>query len=224
MTVGKNIFTGKGAREDGATALRIAILSWRDDLTLQVRGTFRGFEILSRGRGPTLMVTSDDERLPELFIRGAGIYKAQLNAENPVGTMQSIEYALRSLDKAVEDERERAARAEKMLGDFTEQAGRPYEHEAKLKDLLIRQAQLNALLDLDKGEQQVAPDDKAPESPEADGDTGGDERAVGADARPERLSRSPWRNAPGQRKDRNQDEVRPTSSARSPPSVPGTKF
>ena len=39
--------------------------------------------------------------------------------------MQSIEYALRSLDRAVEDERERAARAEKMLGDFTEQAGRP---------------------------------------------------------------------------------------------------
>ncbi len=62
------------------------------------------------------MVTSDDERLPELFIRGAGIYKAQLNAENPVGTMQSIEYALRSLDKAVEDERERAARAAKAAG------------------------------------------------------------------------------------------------------------
>ena len=104
------------------------------------------------------MVTSDDERLPELFIRGAGVYKAQLNAENPVGTMQSIEYALRSLDKAVEDERERAARAEKMLGDFTEQAGRPYEHEVRLKELLVRQAELNAALDLDKNEHQVAQD------------------------------------------------------------------
>jgi hypothetical protein len=114
-----------GAREEGAAALTQAVLSCRDDLTLQVRGLFRGFEILSRGRGATLLVTTDDERLPELFIRGAGIYKAQLNAENAVGTMQSIEYALRSLDRAVEDERERAARAEKMLGDFTEQAGRP---------------------------------------------------------------------------------------------------
>ena len=66
-----------------------------------MRGTFRGFEILSRGRGATLLIGSDEERLPELFIRGAGIYKAQLNAENPVGTMQSIEYALRGLDKAV---------------------------------------------------------------------------------------------------------------------------
>src|ERR1035438_10438608 len=190
MTVGSRVYSGKGARDDGATALTIAILSWRDDLTLQVRGTFRGFEILSRGRGATLLIGSGEERLPELFIRGAGIYKAQLNAENPVGTMQSIEYALRALDKAAEDERERAARAEKMLGDFTEQAGRPYEHEAKLKDLLIRQAQLNALLDLDKGERQVAPDDRAEGRPEAEGDTGGDERAVGADTRAERRSPS----------------------------------
>jgi len=224
MTVGKRFYAGKGAREDGASALTIAILSWRDDLTLQVRGTFRGFEIMSRGRPPSLRFVAtggdNDERLPELFIRGAGIYKAQLNAENPVGTMQSIEYALRSLDKAVEDERDRAARAEKMLGDFTEQAGRPYEHEAKLKELIIRQAQLNALLDLDKGERQVAPEDREEGTPEADADGGGDDRAVGADTRPEKRSRSPWRNAPGQRK----DKVRPTVAERNPPSVPGTKF
>jgi hypothetical protein len=132
------------------------VLSWRNDLTLRVRGVFRGFEILSRGRGATLLAGSDDERLPELFILGTGIYKAQLNAENPVGTMQSIEYALRGLDKAVADERERKARAEKMLGDFQGQAGKPFEHEAWLKELLGRQAELNAALDLDKGERQIA--------------------------------------------------------------------
>jgi N12 class adenine-specific DNA methylase len=168
MTVGNRVYSGKGAREEGAAALTGAVLSWRDDLTLQVRGAFRGFEILSRGarlrqvatpdKGEaTLLVPSDDERLPELFIRGAGIYRAQLNAENPVGTMQSIEYALRGLDKAAVDERERAARAEKMLGDFQEQAGKSFEHEARLKELLARQAELNAALDLDKGERQIAP-------------------------------------------------------------------
>jgi hypothetical protein len=168
MQVGNVIFSGKGAREEGATALTQAILSWREDQTLQVRGAFRGFEILSRGRGSTtqallkqgegeLLAGLDEERLPELFIRGAGIYKAQLNAENPVGTIQSIEYALRSLDKTVADEQERTARAEKMLGDFQEQAGRPYEHEGRLKELLLRQAELNAALDLDKGERQIAP-------------------------------------------------------------------
>jgi hypothetical protein len=40
-----------------------------------------------------------------------------------------------------------------------EQAGRPFEHEARLKELLVRQAELNAALDLDKGERQVAPPD-----------------------------------------------------------------
>jgi hypothetical protein len=138
--------------------------------------------------------------------------------------MQSIEYAQRALDKAVEDERERTVRAEKMLADFSEQAGRPYEHEAKLKDLLIRQAQLNALLDLDKGERQVAPEDGPEGSPDADGDAGGDDRAVDADTRAEIRSRGPWRNAPGQNKERNFDDARPAASARSPPSVPGTKF
>jgi N12 class adenine-specific DNA methylase len=157
MKVGNRVFSGKGAREEGAAALTQAVLSWRDDLTLQMRGAFRGFEILSRGRGATLLAGSDDERLPELFIRRAGIYKAQLNAENPVGTMQSIEYALRGLDKAVADERDRAARAEKMLGDFQGQAGKPFEHEARLKELLGHQAELNAALDLDKGERQIAP-------------------------------------------------------------------
>src|ERR1700719_359334 len=52
----------------------------------------------------------------------------------------------------------------------------------------------------------------------------GNESPVGADMRAERRTPSAWRNAPGQRKDRNLDEVRPTVSARSPPSVPGTKY
>jgi hypothetical protein len=151
---------------------------------LQPRGAFRGFEILSRGRGAaTLLVDSDDERLPELFIRGGGIYKAQLNAENPLGTMQSIEYALRALDKALAEERERAARAEKMLRDLEEQAGKPFEHDLRLKESLVRQAELNAALDLDKGERQVAPAAGAEGSAEVDGDAGEDERAVGGAVR-----------------------------------------
>src|SRR5579871_4718143 len=50
MTVGNRVFSGKGAREESANALTRAILSWRDDQTLQPRGSFRGFEIMSRGK------------------------------------------------------------------------------------------------------------------------------------------------------------------------------
>jgi N12 class adenine-specific DNA methylase len=158
MIVGNRHYAGKGAREEAASALSGVLLSWRNDQSLQVRAAFRGFEIMSRGRGESLISSSDDERLPELFVRGAAMYKAQFNAENSLGTMQSIEYALRGLDKALADEQGRAARAEKALVDFEQQAGRPYEHEAQLKELLGRQAQLNALLDLDKGEAQAAPE------------------------------------------------------------------
>ena len=49
-------------------------------------------------------IGSDEERLPGLFIRGAASTRLQLNVENPVGTMQSIEYALRSLDIAAADD------------------------------------------------------------------------------------------------------------------------
>jgi hypothetical protein len=46
----------------------------------------------------------DGEPAPELFIRGSGLYSANLNAENPLGTMQSIEHTLRALDKLAEQE------------------------------------------------------------------------------------------------------------------------
>jgi N12 class adenine-specific DNA methylase len=225
MRVGNRVYSGKGAREEGAAALTLAVLSWRDDQTLQVRGAFRGFEILSRGRGAaTVLIDSDDERLPELFIRGGAIYKAQLNAENPVGTMQSIEYALRALDKALADERERAARAEKMLGDFEEQAGKPFEHEARLKELLGRQAELNAALDLDKGERQVAPEVGAEGSAEVDGDAEADERAVGAAARAGTRHSNLRRNRTGRSDENRFDDGDKTVSAPRRPPAPGTKF
>src|ERR1017187_3234585 len=41
MTVGNRVFAGKGAREEAATALTFAILTWRDDQSLQSRGVFQ---------------------------------------------------------------------------------------------------------------------------------------------------------------------------------------
>jgi hypothetical protein len=81
----------------------------------------------------------------------------RINPESPLGTIQSIEHVLRSLDKLAEQEQERAARFAKNLADYREQADKPFEHEARMKDLLLRQAQLNAALDLDKNERQIAP-------------------------------------------------------------------
>ena len=164
MTVGNRLFSGKGAREDSANALIRSILSWRDDQTLQSRGSFRGFEILSRGKSSALGLIGGDERLPDLFLRGHAMYSANLNAANPIGTVQSIEHALRSLDKLAAEQRDRVARIEKELADYQLQVDRPFEHEERLKDLLVRQSELNDLLDLGKGDQQAL--DSVPETNE----------------------------------------------------------
>ena len=219
MSVGNHAYSGKGAREQAADALTKVVLSWREDMTLQVRGAFRGFEILSRGRKTTSLIGEDEENLPELFVRGAGIYKVQMNAENPLGTMQSIEYALRGLDKAVADERDRSARAEKMLGDFQEQAGKPFEHEAKLKDLLVRQAELNAALDLDKGERQVAPPDGAGNDLEVSQGDEVDEKAPRVAAPSEKRNDRPRGYQPARRDEYDEDTV-----ARQGPPVSGPKI
>jgi hypothetical protein len=159
MTVGGRTFSGKGAREEAAQALTRAALARPNDFALRSLGTFHGLEILSRAK----MTAS----VPDLFIRGAGTYLANLNADNPVGTMQSIEHTLRALDRMAEKEQERAGHLRKTLAYFQGQAGRPFEHEARLRELVVRQAELDKALDLDKGEQQVAqaPEDEA----EADG-------------------------------------------------------
>jgi hypothetical protein len=155
MTVGNRVYSGKGAREEAGKALTYTVLSWRDDTTVQVRGAFRGFEILSKGKLATGF-NPEDERLPEIFIRAAGTYPTHLNPENTVGTVQSIEHTLRSLERVATQQQERADYLQKTLTDYQAQANRPFEHEERLKELLVRQAQVNSLLDLDKGERQIA--------------------------------------------------------------------
>lgn len=78
-----------------------------------------------------------------------------INPDSPAGTISSIEHALCSLDRRAEEEQHEIERQEKALADYKTQMGRPFEHEARLKELLAKQAQLNAALDLDKHDSQV---------------------------------------------------------------------
>jgi hypothetical protein len=156
VKVGNHSYSGKGAREEAGKALNAVVMSWRDDRTLKLRGHFKGFEILSRGSA-----FKDGE--PELFIRGKETYKANLNPESPLGTISSIEHVLRGLDRKAEDEQREIERHEKALADYRAQLGRPFEHEARLRELLTKQTQLNAALDLDKHEAQAVAEDRESE-------------------------------------------------------------
>jgi hypothetical protein len=95
---------------------------------------------------------------PDLFVKGALTYRAQMNAENPLGTVMSIEHIIRSLDRRAQEEKEEIERQEKGLAEYKAQLDRPFEHEERLKELLAKQTELNAALDLDKHERQVAQD------------------------------------------------------------------
>ena len=61
----------------------------------------------------------------------------KLTAENPLGTMQSIEHTLRALDKLADEEQERSAPTEKALADCQAHANKPFDHEAHMKELLV---------------------------------------------------------------------------------------
>jgi hypothetical protein len=153
MKVGNRLFSGKGAREEAGSALNHAVMSWREGERPQVRALFKDFEILSRG-------SQFKDREPELFIRGKETYKANLNPDNPLGTISSVEHVLRGLDRKAEEEQRDIERQEKALADYKVQLGRPFEHEAHLRELLAKQTQLNAALDLDKHEAQVVAEDR----------------------------------------------------------------
>ena len=60
------------------------------------------------------------------------------------------------MERVAAQQQERADYLQKTLADYQAQSNRPFEHEERLKELLVRQAQINALLDLDKGERQIA--------------------------------------------------------------------
>jgi N12 class adenine-specific DNA methylase len=161
MTVGRRTFSGKGAREEASRALNDVVMSWKNDESTQVRARFKGFDIASKGHP----LGRDFE--PDLYVKGALTYRAQLNPDNPQGTMQSIEQLLRHLERRAEQEREDIERQQKTLSEYHAQLGRPFEHDARLKELLNKQAELNALLDLDKNERQVAQDDPQTEKDKA---------------------------------------------------------
>src|SRR5437868_1828349 len=55
-----------------------------------------------------------------------------------------------------DQDRNQIERDEKALADYRAQADKPFEHDAKLKELIARQQELNKALDLDKSDKQAA--------------------------------------------------------------------
>jgi N12 class adenine-specific DNA methylase len=166
ITVGDREISGKGAREEAGTALTKAIMSslWDGDRTASLKrlGQYKGFAIMSSFSGR-------EGETPKIYLRGKNTYEANLNPENPLGTIASIEYALRRLDRDAEEERTAIERKEKSLADYREQLEHPFEYEARLRELELKQQEINQKLDLDKGDRQVVADGQPEEGKKAPG-------------------------------------------------------
>jgi hypothetical protein len=150
MTIQGREFSGKNAREQAGTAILQNITSslWEDNRQVKNLGHYKGFEILSSFSGR-------EGETPRLFLRGKQTYEANLNTENALGTIASIDYVLRHLDRSAEEEQSECERKEKRLADYKRQLNCPFEHEERLRELFAKQQELNCQLDLDKGDTQV---------------------------------------------------------------------
>jgi hypothetical protein len=148
ITVDDRMFSGKNGREEAGRALIQTILAslWEDR---RIVGNYKGFAIVS---------SLSSSGTPMLYLRGTHSYEANLNTESELGTIASIENTLRRLDRHAEEEQSEYERKEKALADYMEQLHRPFEHEERLRELILQQGEINRSLDLDKGETQVVAD------------------------------------------------------------------
>src|SRR5579875_2007417 len=138
MTIGGQQFSGKDAREAAVNTLTEVVMAGKEDTTLRVIGSYRGFEIVSKAN----YYETEKGRFfvdPELYLRGKGMYRFNLNSESAAGTLASMEYILRSLDENARREKEFIENRENELADYKEQQGKPFEHEDRLRDLLVKQ-------------------------------------------------------------------------------------
>jgi len=93
MTVGGQVFSGKGAREEAAKALARAVLR-RDDYKLQKRASFRGFEILSRDQ-PGAAVP--------FRVRVQDLMHRSLKIEVPIIVLLALRFAISEFPRAAFD-------------------------------------------------------------------------------------------------------------------------
>ncbi len=56
------------------------------------------------------------------------------------GAIASIEHSLRSLERRAEEEQREIEHKEKALADYKAQIDRRFEHEGRLKELMVKQA------------------------------------------------------------------------------------
>lgn len=110
----------------------------------RVIGRFAGFDVVVKA-------AAHREFGKALVIRGGIDYEAG-KAETPIGFVKVLEHTLNQMDLVLEEEREYLARTEKRQADIQAEVAKPFEKAERLARLQQRQREIDAALDLTKGE------------------------------------------------------------------------
>jgi len=130
-------------------ALRGLVKSAKDDVQTASRpierivGRFGGFDLGVRA--------TRSSEVPNLYLSGHCLYQADPYQTGP-SLVAALVGALESIAKQHTDAGTLLATRRKRLEDLKLELSRPFEHEGRLTDLLVRQRELLGQLDLDKDE------------------------------------------------------------------------
>jgi hypothetical protein len=86
--------------------------------------------------------------------------------ETSLGTVRSLEYFVQNMEDRLAHEQSELMNAEKKCGELEAKIGQPFEHEAKLQSLAVRQKELEEALDITKNQASTQLDAQANETSE----------------------------------------------------------
>lgn len=127
-------------RTDGGASMLEAISKCKTGETSSI-GSFRGFELL---------VEKNFMGINYLVLRGKTDYKVQFST-SPVGNMVKLENLFNGIQENIEYLEKKIEQYKLDLEASKKEYEKPFTYEEELKSKIARQAELNAMLDLENG-------------------------------------------------------------------------
>ncbi len=178
FVVGGKEFEGEGSRKKAGEAIHALLEQHRGNPGLlrgnpsfaPVRiGTYHGIPIEALYPWPATMKNEDGSlALAQVQLHGQSTWEARTNQDTPLGTVASIESAVRSMDARKDMLETSITKLEKQLADTKNVIGKTFPQQERLKELLQRQAELAKQLQTNAADPQAVGEVTAEESPAPD--------------------------------------------------------
>lgn len=155
MRIRGSVFTDRAAA--GTEILKLA-LGRRGTDSYEVIGRFAGFDLYLQ------TYPIGHQHQPFLIARGAAPHKGNIS-ESDIGTIASIEHSLRTMDEREEQYRRELGDLRTRFDGLSKELQKGFPHEEKLRELTLRQYELNE--ELDVSNREAAEDEPSPAQEES---------------------------------------------------------